>query len=335
VRDDEERDQRLGISFSADDLSRTSFGKRVQISLPHVTLLTGESNTFFLPKVPQKVDDVRVFVEGIHSRHPLSAFDVTLQEGYQLPGGPGAVWKSGGYAGDVMIPRLVSGVPQLVTYSLDSMIDIQHDEPRVDSHVVVPSQWSHTEYGLIETASWERIHRYRIRNESLRSLTLFVEHQQSDQEWEPLRNDASEATQDDTSHRYRLRLPPSNVTELEVKERKTQVIEWNLKSDFAKLQAKLKDPHIQGFARSELEKYVTKIRNDAIFARTMEKLSQERVQLTQDQSRVKGLLSAVARGDALYERYIDKLNHLEDEIDRVQTAIAELQRSQSDDASVK
>lgn len=333
VREDAERDQRLGISFSADDLSRTSFGKRVQISLPHVTLPSGESTTFFLPKVPQKVEDVRVFVEGIHNRHPLSAFDVILQEGYQLPGGPGAVWKNGGYAGDVMIPRLVSGIPQLVTYALDSMIDIQHDEPTADAHVVVPSTWALAEEGLIETATWERIHRYRIRNESLRSLILFVEHSQSDSDWEPLRNDASEATQDNESHRYRLRLPPSNSTELEVKETKTQEIIWNLKSDLAKLRAKLKDPQVQGFARLELEKFVTTIQQETSFAREMEKLNQEIVQLTQDQNRIKGLISAVVRGDELHSRYIDKLNHLEDEIERVRHAVEELKQSRSSESN--
>jgi hypothetical protein len=333
VREDAERDQRLGISFSADDLSRTSFGKRVQISLPQVTLPSGESHTFFLPKVPQKVDDVRVFVEGIHNRHPLSAFDVTLQEGYQLPGGPGAVWRNGGYAGDVMIPRLVSGVPQLLTYALDSMIEIQHDEPTADAHVVVPSTWALVEHGLMETATWERIHRYRIRNEGLRSLILFVEHSQSDDDWEPLRNDASEPTQDNASHRYRLRLPPSNSTEFEVKEKKTQGIIWNHRSDLARLRAKLKDPQVQGFARLELEKFVTTIQQEASFAREMEKLNQELAQLTQDQNRIKGLLSALARGDDLHSRYIDKLNHLEDEIERIRHAVEELKRSRSAEPS--
>lgn len=80
------------MSFPVGDLSRGIAGQRVHIQLPKVTIRAGAWESVFLPSIPRIIDDVRVYVASVSKKHPLSAFQITLQDGYQLPGGPGTVW---------------------------------------------------------------------------------------------------------------------------------------------------------------------------------------------------------------------------------------------------
>jgi hypothetical protein len=318
-------DQRLGLTFSGEDLQHASYGRRVHISMPRVTLASGASTTLFLPKLPQLVEEVRVYAESVHEKHPLSAFQVTLQENYQLPGGPGAVWRSNGYSGDVMIPRLVSGVPQLVTYAVDGLIEIRHEIPHPIAHVSLPSTWKRDGDSLIESATLERLHQYQIRNDGEKSALLIIEHGIPDEDWSPVCNDALVETQDSEEFRYRLRVPPGRIENLDVAERKSSQIVWSSRTNLADLQLKLTEAALDPVAQKTLQQWVTTIEQERSHVTQKERISRELHQTTQEQNRIKDLLTAVAREDELHKRYLDKLNKLEDEIDALRASLKEAQ----------
>jgi chaperonin cofactor prefoldin len=317
-------DQRLGITFSTEDLQHASYGQRVHISLPTVTLASGESTTLFLPKLPQRIDEVRVYSEPIHKKHPLSAFQVTLQEEYQLPGGPGAVWRSNGYSGDVMIPRLVSGVPQLVTYAVDGLIEIRHEIPDPGSDVSLPSTWHWNDDELIETAKWERVHHYRIQNDGQKSALLFVEHRVDDYDWIPVRNDAFVETQGTDEYRYRMRVAPVRDEDFQVTEQRSKQIVWSSKTNVADMRLKLKDATLDPIARKSLQQWITSIEREKSYVFKKERINRELNEAAQDQRRIKELLTAVPREDELYKRYLDKLSTLENEIDALRKSLNEV-----------
>jgi hypothetical protein len=318
-------DQRLGLTFSAEDLEHSSYGRRVHISMPRVTLASGASTTLFLPKLPQLVEEVRVYAESIHEKHPLSAFQVTLQDNYQLPGGPGAVWKSNGYSGDVMIPRLVSGVPQLVTFAVDGLIEIHHEVPHPVSHASLPSTWRVDGDSLIETAKWERLHHYRVQNEGEKSAVLFIEHSVADKDWLPIRNDALVETQDPDAFRYRIRVATGHIEDFEVAEQMSKQVEWSSRSNLADLQHKLKETTLEPMARKLLQQWAAAIEQERVYVIRRERINRELHQANQEQNRIKELLSALTREDELHQRYLTKLSNLENEIDSLREALKELQ----------
>ena len=82
-----------------------------------------------------------------------------------------------------MIPRLVAGVPQLVTYALDSKIEIKHEVPNAIDERQLPSSWEFQEDRIIENLKFQRTHHYRIQNEGTDSHWLFIEHVANKDEW--------------------------------------------------------------------------------------------------------------------------------------------------------
>ncbi len=318
-------DQRLGLTFSTEDLQHASYGQRIHIRMPRVTLASGASTTLFLPKLPQLVEEVRVYAEHVHEKHPLSAFQLTLQENYQLPGGPGAVWKSNGYSGDVMVPRLVCGVPQLVTYAVDGLIEIRHEIPDPSAHVSLPSTWTRDGDSMIESATQERLHQYQIRNDGQRSALLFIEHSVADEDWFPVHNEALVETQDSEEFRYRLRVPSGRTGNFEVAERMSRQIVWSSRTNLADLQLKLKESALDPAARKALHEWVATIEHERSYVTQKERITRDLHQTTQEQNRIKDLLTAVAREDELHKRYLDKLNKLEDEIDALRASLKEAQ----------
>ena len=324
------RESRLGISFSTSELTKASFGQRVHIRIPHVTLLKGSSTTIFFPSIPHQMEDVRVYSPQVHAQHPLSAFEIKLTEKYQLPGGPGSVWKEHGYAGDVMIPRLVAGVPQLVTYALDSKIEIKHEVPNAIDERQLPSSWEFQEDRIIENLKFQRTHSYRIQNEGTDSHWLFIEHVANRDEWVPEPTDALVATEDKDTHRYRVRVPAAGSINLEVPETKKRVIQWSKNSSASDLRSALRQPEMgrpdmEAQARVRLEELLKTITAAERVAQRTQQLSRELELYAKEQTRIKGLMAVLVRGDALHTRYLGKLDELESQIESSQKELAGLQ----------
>ncbi len=193
------------MSFPVGDLSRALAGKRVHIRLPHVTIRAGESESVFLPLIPKTIEDVRVNSASISYKHPLSAFQITLQDGYQLPGGPGTVWSDSGYAGDIMFPRLVAMVPQMVTYALDTSIEVKSEtSPEHSTKSTFRFDENET---LIATKVSERRVRYSLSNDSNDSQVVSIEHRTTEQDWLPAPSQEQDGKPNQSNFRYHVNCP--------------------------------------------------------------------------------------------------------------------------------
>jgi DNA repair exonuclease SbcCD ATPase subunit len=224
-----------------------------------------------------------------------------------------------------MIPRLVSGVPQLVTFAVDGLIEIHHEVPHPVSHASLPSTWRVDGDSLIETAKWERLHHYRVQNEGEKSAVLFIEHSVADKDWLPIRNDALVETQDPDAFRYRIRVATGHIEDFEVAEQMSKQVEWSSRSNLADLQHKLKETTLEPMARKLLQQWAAAIEQERVYVIRRERINRELHQANQEQNRIKELLSALTREDELHQRYLTKLSNLENEIDSLREALKELQ----------
>ena len=315
AHDGESRDvaSQLGMSFPVGDLSRGIAGKRVHIRLPNVSIRAGTSESVFLPAIPRIIDDVRVYVASVSKKQPLSAFQITLQDSYQLPGGPGTVWSDSGYAGDIMFPRLVAQVPQLVTYALDTSLEIT-SEIQLE-HSTKTTYRMDREDTLIGTKVSERLVRYSLTNESQAAQSVWIEHQPTERNWTPERDEKQVQKSEPTSFRYSVVVPGKSTANKDVLETETVVTKWPKDTNWLQLKQLMDAAGMPPEIRKRIEGRVEKLEEYDELKATETKLSVSKESAAIEQRRIKELMIALKRDDELHARYLKKMATLESEIE--------------------
>jgi hypothetical protein len=315
--------KRLGLSFTPDAMASELIGERVKICVPNVTLEAMASQTVFLPKIPHRIRPVAVHLTEMDREHAFAAFEITLLHGYQLMPGPGSVWNDQGYLGDVMFPRLVSDVPQLVTYALDRSISVS-SEALVEKKL--PSKWEivkNQKLDLIyERTSHERMYRYVLRNEGAESKTVMIEHAQRDGAWVPDPVKADIVGKQKDIFRYETIAKGNSKTNLDVRETRSGLSEWNADSTYERL-VDLKKRSDLPIAMAELvtgwierQEYLRSTAAKIVaLDKKIKTLIESIDQSERQQKRIQELLKALIRDDDLHTRYVKKLSSLEDEIE--------------------
>ena len=321
----------LGMSFPVGDLSRGIAGQRVRIQLPKVTIRAGASESVFLPSIPRIIDDVRVYVASVSKKYPLSAFLITLQDGYQLPGGPGTVWSDSGYAGDIMFPRLVAQVPQLVTYALDTSVEITSE--------ILPEHASKTTYRfdgedtLIGVKISQRLVRYSLSNESKSAQTVWIEHQPAERNWSPEPVGDQVGKSDLTSFRYKVDVPSKSTAKQDILETETTITKWPKGTNWIQLKYLTEAAGMTPEIRDRLETRIRKLAEYDVLKATETKLIGSKENAVIEQRRIKELMIVLNREDDLHNRYLKKLATLESEIEssaeRIITVRKELEDSKT------
>ena len=303
----------LGMSFPVGDLSRGIAGQRVHIRLPKVSIRAGSSESVFLPSIPRTIEDVRVYVASVSKKHPLSAFQITLQNGYQLPGGPGTVWTDSGYAGDIMFPRLVAQVPQLVTYALDTFLEITSE--------ILPEHSSKTTYRiddedtLIGTKISQRLVRYSLTNDSKAAQTVWIEHQPAERNWLPERVGDQVGKFEHRSFRYKVDVPSKSTAKQEILETETSISKWPKETNWIQLKQLMEAAGMTPEIRERLANRVKKLAEYEVLIATETKLTSSGASAVIEQRRIKELMIVLNREDELHSRYLKKLATLESEIE--------------------
>ena len=315
--------KRLGMSFTADAMASELIGERVKICVPNVSLEAMASQTVFLPKIPHRIRPVAVHLTEMDREHAFAAFEITLLHGYQLMPGPGSVWNDQGYLGDVMFPRLVSDVPQLVTYALDRSISVSN-EALIEKQL--PSKWeiakNRDSAWIYERTSHERMFRYVLQNEGTESKTVVIEHAQRDGTWVPDPVKAVIVGKQKDIFRYETIAKGNSKTNLDVRETRSGLSEWNAESPYERL-VDLKKRRDLPIAMAELitgwigrqENLKSTEAKKVAMDKKIKTLTESIDQNERQQKRIQELLKALIRDDELHARYVKKLSALEDEIE--------------------
>lgn len=304
---------KLGMSFPIGDLSRGLAGKRVHIRLPHISIRAGESESVFLPAIPKTIEEVRVFAASISNKHPLSAFQITLQDGYQLPGGPGTVWADSGYAGDIMFPRLVAQVPQMVTYALDTSIEITSET--LGEHSTKTTYRFDDKDTLIAIQVSERLVRYSLANDGTDPRTVSIEHRPSEEDWRPVALEVQAGKPATSGFRYNVDCSAKSIVARDVLEIKTTTTKWPKGTAWTQLKRLTLAVGMPIEVRERLENRIRKLAEHEALQANESELTQTREKATTEQHRIKTLIEVLDRQDELHARFLKKLHSLEDEIE--------------------
>jgi hypothetical protein len=324
--------KRLGMSFTIDSLSGELSGNRVHIRIPNVTILSGESQTVFLPKIPQKIRQLSVHVSGMNRKHPLAAFEVTPLDGYQSLAGPGTVWSKKGYMGDVMFPRMVSDTPQLVTYSVDDSLTISQKPSQPQS---LPSSWEivklPTGNEFRQTTRLERVLQYSIENSSNEPKTVVIEHTERDGKWKSELGSGSRVGTNDEIYRYETVANANATTTFDILESQTRYSDWQPATPLPQLadlkQRKDLPPDVLSLVESWIRVHEKRREVEEKVASLDLKIRvQQEIIDNNDrqQRRLQDLMKSLVRGDDLHTRYINRMSSLEDEIEQATAEIRNL-----------
>lgn len=329
---DNELSNRLGMSFTTDSLSREIFGQRVQIRIPNVSIASGASQNVFLPRIPHSIRPLSVFTTSTTNKHPFAAFEILLEDGYQLISGPGSVWNAEGYVGDVNFPRLISNVPQLVTYSLEPLIEV---ERVVQKETLLPTRWvvksiESTKH-LEEVFLTERIVRYDISNQSQDNKTLILEHRAHGDGWVP---DLGTGQWIGTLHdliRYETATEPNSKTKFEVRETRSGSSVWTVDSALETLNTLHRREDISADAKKLVASWIQVREKKLALEKTIRGM-EVKIQSINDsveanirqQRRILELMKTLVRGDELHSRYLKRLSTIEDELEAANTEVAKI-----------
>ncbi|MEQ1831294.1 MAG: hypothetical protein ABL921_35435, partial [Pirellula sp.] len=329
--------RRLGLSFAPVDMAREHFGQRVHIRLRKVSIPAGGSETIFLPTIPHKIIDVRYLATAVSIKHPLAAFEITLQNGYQLPGGPGSVWSEHGYLGDIMFPRLVADIPQLVTYAIDSSIEVtKQEEVNQENPFDSPSTSSFqllNQNSISEVVTHQRLFRYQVNNDGLERRNVVIEHEPAGDQWIPEKGTLYKPSHLRTEYRYEIAVPPQQRLALDVREHRVERLFWDRSNTVLKIKQLLTKPGLSVELKSIVSKWLEeRERSEGLIAK-QQALAKTIDAYSSEQRRIRDLIESVKSDEGLRKRFVSKLGSLEDQIESARAdldkTIAEASRQQA------
>ena len=285
-----------------------------------VSVASGSS--IMLPIIARAVsaEQVALYNPSTHPTHPLASVKLTNDGETSLPPGVVTLYataETGGpanFAGDAQLSPLPAGDSRLLSFALDQQIKVVTEPKFTEEKVggtIVDGIFQLDVKQLSETV-------YKIENTGERRRTVILEHPKQPG-WN-LQNKVDETEETNAAFRIPVSVEPDTSAEFSVVLERPVVqryeltsIDGNLIASFASART-LSDDLRQVMARlAEFKQQVEDRR------RVVNGLQSRLEQQSEDQERVRRLLSSVPRDSDLYRRYLSDLSRQDDIVQRLQT----------------
>lgn len=298
-----------------------------------LTLPAGQSLLIPFTSGKMAMSRVSVYQPDTHASHPLAAVEMTNAAESGLPPGvltiyeDSASMKGTAYVGDARLPALAAGEKRLITYALDSKVNIDRNvsSDSVEGKVAIAG-------GVIKSAQTIREKTlYTIKAPAKEARRVIIEH--------PRRGDFTlvEPKADDvevTDGYYRI------AVDLAAGEEKTLpvVLERVLWQNYAVESLGLDDLMAYAGKRGEMDSDTRKVFAklaevrrgiDALDAK-IARLTQERDMIFADQTRVRDNLRSLSGASDIQQRYLKKLGEQETRIADIDEEVTKLQRDRAE-----
>ncbi len=315
---------KFDVSLAKVDSNTIRRGPRVKVTIPNLTIKSGRSSSQFLPTIGARVKPKQIYVPSVNEYHPLAAFELLLPDGSQLLGGPGTVWGNDGYEGDIMVPHLLGSQPQLVGYALNSSIDITLSE----SVRQLPPIWRLIDEGRIEmTKLEEKTKVYAIANKDNKEHRVVIEHRyekagrEIQSSIQPVERLSSENRYE--TLRFEVQVGPNGTQRLEIIESTKSLANLDPKTiEKVTIEAYLNSVNLPGDVAARLGSWLESeiASRKRIEERT--RLNGERESVLKELHRIQAWLNTLHREDEIYQRYMKKLDDLENRLEIVEAKLA-------------
>ncbi|WP_442482010.1 hypothetical protein [Aeoliella sp. SH292] len=257
-----------------------------------------------------KGEKLSLFDPLVNESHSMHAVRLTNTTDLHLMRGPITVLADGGYAGDARLADTPPDAERLVTYAMDSEVDVtMTTKPGEEKLVNVGLENG----SVVTTYRTERTIEYRLRNESDEPRKVVIQ-RVLQQEWKVTHPDVTETK--DNAARFELEVPAGEtLTAMVVEQQEREAVTaLELLAD-DDLTLYIQSPMTDEATKQSLEKELAR-RQQALEARmTINLLEAELRTLVDDQNRIGKALQQLERGSALYNRYIEKLDQQETQIE--------------------
>lgn len=281
-----------------------------------VDLDAGDSLSMPIVSAEVPAERIAIFKARVGETHPTAAVRVANETGAALPAGLVTVYDTSGYVGDSTLLPVPVGEERLVRFALDRKMTVRENvqpesfirDVKIDGGILRYRQVSveKTRYAVVSAASDDR--------------KILIEHPKR-QGW-TIDTDAKVFEADD-AWRIEATIPAGAEADVQVTMTRIQAEGFALVEADAQQIIRFQNSATDHQTREALA-VIAKARNELAALERRQSAEQRRLdELVVDQARVRDNVGAIGEGDQR-DRYLDKLQEQEREIEEAQATIADL-----------
>jgi hypothetical protein len=302
--------------------SATSLGDLFEYTVGSVTLPRQRSAMLPIITDPIEVERVSIYNQSVLAKNPLNGARVKNTTKKHLLAGPITVLDGATYAGDAQIDNLPPGQERLLSYGVDLQMTMDAADNKQENQI----QTGKIVKGvLFVTHKLVQTQNYVAENKSDHDKVLIIEHPRQ-YGWD-LSDTVVPMEKTDSVYRFKQSVAAGQTAKLTVKEQLVQDESIAMINsdpgplDFYRQQGPIPKPVADALAKAIALKQA--------MADTQNKINDGKSHLsdiTTEQSRIRDNLKSVKETTQYYTRLMTKLNDQEDEIEKTQKAVADLQK---------
>ncbi|MEM1445394.1 MAG: DUF4139 domain-containing protein [Planctomycetota bacterium] len=294
-----------------------------------VTLQRGQSAMLPILNADIKVGPVSVYNQQTQRKHPMLGVSVRNTTDLKLDAGPVTVLDDGAYAGDAQLGFLAPGDARLLTYGLD--LEVTVDASQKNKTELVTAKISR---GVLElTHATQYTHTYEARNAVGQTRQLLVEHPRINgrELIEPRPQADAEKRSDEASetpapsiektenhYRFPLSVEAGQTGTLTVVERQPRTQRVQLVQQAAdQLAVYARNGDMPKDVREALTRAVHMQRELEATRQQIEDREQRVAAIDKEQDRIRDNMARLDRNNALYKRYVEKLDAQETQLEQI------------------
>ncbi|MCS6923996.1 MAG: hypothetical protein NZM10_06425 [Fimbriimonadales bacterium] len=284
-----------------------------------VTILRQQSAMLPVLNRPVQVETISLYNPANHPRHPFFGVKLTNTTDLTLMEGPVTVYLNGSYGGDAQLPTLEPKGERVLTFALDSGVEVVRDRENITARQVSVKIVN----GVLEQrVLLRRENEYRIENRDRKPRTLLME-QPLVGEWELVEPRDAERTAN--FYRFRLALEPNQTRTLKVVEQRTeQEALALLEADDSTLRLWLQNQQLSEPVRQALTTILNRRRAISTLDTEIRQQEAKIRAINDDQARIRENMKTLDRNSDLYRQYVQKLTQQEREIEEARRVIQRL-----------
>lgn len=310
------------VQMSAGQTAGALFEYRVQTPVS-----IRRQHSAMLPVINQSIEaeSVSLYNADKHARHPFFGVRLANTTNLTLMEGPVTVYYGDSYGGDALIDTIEPQGVRVVTYALDTDVEVSVDVQGILQEVLTAK----IVRGVLEQQTkLRRTTRYTLRHRGATPRTVLVE-QPYQGDWNLVQPTAYERTRD--FYRFKRTLQPNKTDTFEVREERLLSETYALLDrDTNSLRLFLQNARPSEALRSAIQEIINRRQQIALLQSEVQR-EQERIKsIEADQERIRQNMAQLDRASDLYKQYVQKLTQQEREIEQSRERIAHIQRQISE-----